>query len=344
MATIAAVLIVRNEAAALPRCLAALDWVDEIVVVDDDSTDDTVAIAEAAGARVFRRRLDRFDVQRNYAIEQTTCEWILSIDADEVVTPALAREIRAAIGAPDAPDVYGIPFRHRMFGHWFKAGGWTAPLNRLFRRERRWGGAVHERVAAEPGAYRVLRAPLLHYSHRTIAEFVAKLDRYTDHEAAERVVAGAPASTVKLLLSPTRDFVTRYLLQMGFLDGIAGLVMAELMWAYVFMARAKAIALSGNEERAAALSAALVAVNDATTWAAERLAARWSWACLPLLLLGPKLAAWATLVRWRRPDGIAAEPAATRVGLAAIEAICLWAKVWEQVRRPDEDVPPGWLD
>lgn len=239
MATVSAVLIVKNEAAVLDRCLASLGFADEIVVVDDESTDDTVAIAEARGARVFRRRLDRFDTQRNYGIAQATGDWIFSIDADEVVTAALATEIREAIARPDACDVYGVPFRHRIFGRWIGYGGWREPLTRLYRRTARWGGAVHEQVGRGE-SYGVLRHDILHYSHESVGVFLRKLDGYTEREAKARVEQGAKHSNLAMMLSPIRDFWRRYVLLQGYKDGTAGLVLATLMAIYVFAVRAKA--------------------------------------------------------------------------------------------------------
>ena len=238
MATIAAVLIVKNEADVLARCLDSLDWVDEIVLVDDESEDETIAIAEEHGAKVYRRALDRFDVQRNYAMDQATSDWILSIDADEQVPAELAEEIRQVIDQPDALDVYGIPFLHQIFGRWIRHGGWTAPLTRLYRRGVRWSGAVHEQVV-KGERYGTLRYPLLHYSHRTVAEFITKLNGYTDREGRMRVEAGATHSNPKLVLSPLRDFWRRYVAERGYRDGSAGLVLAALMAGYVFCARAK---------------------------------------------------------------------------------------------------------
>ncbi|MBI5831043.1 MAG: glycosyltransferase family 2 protein [Armatimonadetes bacterium] len=239
MPTLSAVLIVRNEEAVLPRCLASLaGWVDEIVVVDDHSTDASAELARAAGAKVVQRRLDRFDVQRNFGVAQSTGEWILSIDADEVVTPALAREIREVIAAADAADIYGVPFLHRMFGRWPRHGGWQEPLRRLYRREVRWAGAVHERVA-QGWREGVLTSPILHWSHQDIGEFLAKLNRYTDDEARARAAEGARYSGAKLLLSPLRDFWRRYVRLGGYRDGAVGLVLAGLMACYVFVVRAK---------------------------------------------------------------------------------------------------------
>ncbi len=238
MATISAVLLCHNEAAVLPRCLRSLAWTDEIVVVDDDSTDESVVVAEQHGARVFHRRLDRYDTQRNYAAQQSTSEWVLSIDPDEEVPPELAAEIREVISRPDALDVYGIPFRHHMLGRWIGHGGWPAPLTRLYRRDQQWSGAVHEQVV-KGARYGVLRAAMRHYSHRNVSEFLAKLDRYTDREAAARAAAGARHSNLKMVLSPLRDFLRRYLREGGWRDGTAGLVLAILMAFYVFSVRAK---------------------------------------------------------------------------------------------------------
>lgn len=239
MATIAAVLIVKNEAAVLERCLRSLGWVDEIVVVDDQSTDQTVAIAERYQARVFHRALDRFDVQRNYAIEQATAEWILSVDADEEIPDELAAEIRETIARPDAADVYGIPFWHRICGRWVRHGGWSMPLTRLYRRHVRWAGAVHEQVDKST-SYAVLRYPVLHWSHESIAAFLTKLNGYTDREAAARVAEARSTSPLKILLTTDRDFLRRYVFQSGWRDGGFGLILAMLMAFYVFVARAKA--------------------------------------------------------------------------------------------------------
>lgn len=252
MATIAAVLIVKNEAADLPRCLASLGWVDEIVVVDDESTDDTVAIAEAAGAKVFSRKLDRFDTQRNFAIAQSSSDWILSIDADEEVSLALADEIRQVIGRASACQVYGVPFVHRLLGRWIRHGGWHQPLTRLYRRDAQWGGAVHEQVVATE-SYGVLRHPILHWSHETISEFIDKLNRYTDREAAMRLDSGKPPSRLKMIASPVRDFWRRYVRQRGYRDGFAGLVLAGLMAFYIFIARAKAWELDNPADEPAPL-------------------------------------------------------------------------------------------
>jgi glycosyltransferase involved in cell wall biosynthesis len=232
-------MIVNNEAAVLARCLASLAFADAIVVVDDHSTDDTAAIAAAAGAKVYQRRLDRFDAQRNFGADQTDCEWILSIDADEAVTPALATEIRAVMADPAARDLYGIPFRQQICGRWPRYGGWGDPLYRLYRRHVRWEGAVHERLAGGPQQRGVLRNPILHWSHPDLAGFLTKLNRYTDAEAAARAAEGRGYSGPKLVLSPLRDFWRRYVVQQGWRDGALGLILAGLMAFYLFVARAK---------------------------------------------------------------------------------------------------------
>ncbi|MCC7494617.1 MAG: glycosyltransferase family 2 protein [Fimbriimonadaceae bacterium] len=237
--TIAAVLIVKNEATVLPRCLASLGWVDQLVVVDDESSDATREVATAAGAQVYTRRLDRFDTQRNWARAQATCDWILSIDADEVVPAELAAEIQEVIARPDAADVYGIPFVHQMLGRWIWRGGWGDPLTRLFRRHVEWSGAVHEQVR-HAASFGTLRYAMLHYSHRNVAEFLRKLDRYTDQEAAARAAEGRAPAGWKMLLSPLRDFLRRYVVLGAWRDGTAGLVLAVLMACYIFVARAKA--------------------------------------------------------------------------------------------------------
>lgn len=240
MARIAAVLIVKNEATRLPRALASVTWCDQIVVVDDESSDATAEVAAAHGATVVRRALDRYDAQRNAGADAAEAEWILALDADEEVSGELAAEIRALIDRPDALDVYAVPFRQCLFGAWPRHGGWAAPLTRLHRRAVRWQGAVHEQLPRPAGRHGVLRGHIVHHSHETIAGFLDKLNRYTDMEAAARHAAGQPVSVAKMVLSPLRDFWRRYGLRQGWRDGAVGLILALLMAFYIFTVRAKA--------------------------------------------------------------------------------------------------------
>ena len=182
MNRLSAFLIVKNEARDLPGCLKSLAGLaDEIVVVDDGSTDETAEIARAAGAQVFSRMLDGFAAQKQFALDRTTGDWAFSIDADERVTPALAREIRAVIARPEAADGYELERQMYFLGKRLRHGGvgvdWVL---RLFRRGRgRFRPVrVHERVDVE-GTVARLTQPLEHYSYATLREYLAKCNHYT---------------------------------------------------------------------------------------------------------------------------------------------------------------------
>jgi len=232
------VLLVRNEEQNVRRALESVKWADEIVVVDDYSTDRTVDICREYTDRIFQRRLDDFDRQRNFGLAQATGEWILSLDADEEVTPELAAEIQAVIATNPPQDVFAIPFRDLIFGRWQQGGGWSRPNRRLYRRHCRWTESVHERVQAMP-AEGQLQHCIRHYSHRSISGFLQKMDRYTTQEAQACYARGKRTSPLRLLLSPLRDFFIRYWRWGGYRDGMHGLVLAVLMAFYVFLVRAK---------------------------------------------------------------------------------------------------------
>lgn len=229
---ISAVLIVRDEAYRLANCLESLRWTDEIVVVvDAATTDETAEIARGFTERVFERAFDDFSSMRTFGDDQATGDWILSVDADEIVTPALATEVRAVVAGQQA--AFRIPHLDYMFGRWIRHGGWYPQYHlRLYRRGKaRWGNAVHERVAVD-GGIGTLREPLLHFSHGRVSDFVAKLSRYTSVEAESAWAAGRRTNPLRLLVEPPLYAGYKYFWQQGWRDGMHGLALALLMGAY----------------------------------------------------------------------------------------------------------------
>jgi len=220
--TITAAIIALNEQRNLPGLLERLDWVDEIVLVDGGSSDATASIARDGGCRVYVRAMDSFSAQRNHAVEQAAGDWVLSIDADERPTAALAGEIRREITRQRCV-AFRVPIRSRIFGRPFRRCGTQddRPI-RLFRRgEARWGGAVHERLEVR-GRVGRLQHWLEHETIPNLAAFVAKMERYTDLEAHARVAAGRRPAWHQALLCPAREFARRLLWKEGILDGPAG--------------------------------------------------------------------------------------------------------------------------
>jgi len=227
---LSAVIIARNEEANLPACLASLAGLaDEIVVVDSESTDRTAAIARAAGARVATHRFDGFGAAKQRALDMATGTWALSIDADEVVTPALAAEIRAVVASPT--EANGFELRRDVFfvGRRLRFGGmgndWVL---RLFRRsEARFSAdRIHEHVEVRGRTAR-LRSTLEHHAYRTLTEHVEKMNRYTDMQAELKAKRGVRYRTWMWLRLPW-EVLARLVLRLGVLDGTAGILFATM--------------------------------------------------------------------------------------------------------------------
>jgi glycosyltransferase involved in cell wall biosynthesis len=238
---LSACVIVRNEQARLAACLERLTWADELVVVDDASTDDTLAVARKFTPRVVVRDLaGDYAGQRNFALTQAGGDWVLFVDADEHVEPPLREEIRAAI-EDRAIAGYAVRRQDVNFGQVLRFGeSMQVPLLRLARRGAgQWVGRVHE-VWKIQGPTRVLTQPLLHYSHADIAAFLRKVDAQSTLAARRLLEEGRAGGPWQLLAYPAASFFRNYVVRQGFRDGVPGLVYALLMTLHPFLARAKA--------------------------------------------------------------------------------------------------------
>jgi glycosyltransferase involved in cell wall biosynthesis len=227
--TVSAVIITRDEAANLPACLESLAWCDEIVVLDSGSTDATPELARAAGARVhISPDWPGFGPQKNRALALAGCDWVLSIDADERVSPELAREIREAVRAPGAPAAFAMPRLSSYCGQFMRHGDWYPDdVLRLFRRgsARFSDDLVHERLLVD-GPRARLRARLLHHSFRDMHQVLAKLDAYSSAGARAMHARGRRSGVLGALGHGAWTFLRGYVFKRGFLDGRLGLVLA----------------------------------------------------------------------------------------------------------------------
>lgn len=241
---ISAVVHTYNEERNLPECLAGLDFADEIVVVDNESTDATVEIARRAGARVaaFAGRHGYPEPARAFGLTQLTGDWVLILDADERVSPALAEELRAKADAPAAADGFWVPIRNFHFGRWMKHGGLYPDLHlRFFRRGR---GSYPEvglhRGLQVDGPTGRARGDILHFSYRDLSHYFEKFDRYTTVEAERIVAEGRRPTGYDLVLKPVHRFLKNYLGRGGFLDGLPGFLFHTFSAVYIFASEAKA--------------------------------------------------------------------------------------------------------
>lgn len=257
-------LLAKNEEANLPRCLEALGWCDDIVLVDDFSTDGTARVAAAFGARVVQRRLDSFAGQRNWALDTVPFKhcWVLHLDADEVVTPALRDEIVATVTHEDRVSLaYRIPSRMMFLGRWLRhAATYPAYQVRLGRNPGlRFKQVGHgQREDLNPASVGTLRNPYLHFSFsKGLDDWFTRHVRYASDEAHETIrnlQAAAPDWTGILAFGdsmrrrrtlrelsfrapfrPTLRFLYMYVLRFGFLDGRPGLTYCRLLAIYEYM-------------------------------------------------------------------------------------------------------------
>lgn len=245
MPKVTAVVITLNEAAHIEACLASVAWADERLVVDSGSTDDTVDRATRAGARVIVRDWPGYAPQKNWAAGEARHDWILSVDADERVSPALAAEIQRTL----ATDPPAAGFRMRRvtwhLGRWIRTTDWYPDLQlRLYdRRRAAWNAArVHESVTAE-GRVGTLDEELQHYAYRDISHHHQTMDRYTTLAAEEMFARGRRARAVDLWLHPPAAFLRNYVLRQGCRDGVPGFIISAMNAHYVFLKFAKLRAL-----------------------------------------------------------------------------------------------------
>ncbi len=227
MPRLSAIVIAKNEARNIEACLASLAFCDERVVVDGGSSDNTMQLAERAGARVSSHEWKGFGVQKNFALSLAAGEWVLSIDADERVTPALADEIKAAI-ASGVADGYEIPRLSTFCGRQMRHSGWYPDyVLRLFRRAnaRFSDDVVHERVICE-GRIQRLSEALTHDPVERLENALSRMDRYSTAGAEKLVASGRRVWFMTGIWRGLWSFLRTYILRAGFLDGREGFLLA----------------------------------------------------------------------------------------------------------------------
>ncbi len=226
---ISACIICHNEEKNLERCLQNLKWVHDIVVVDSMSTDGTVEIAQKFRTRIFQRPWPGYAAQKNFALEKAKTDWVLSLDADEVVSEALRDEILSRISKPEALNGYRIPRRSFYLGRWINHSGYYPDRQlRLFRREKgRWeGGRVHERMAVE-GRVGNLEQDLLHYPYGgRLTGQLNTINSFSTLLAKDMYDRGKRFHLSLLFFRPLFKFLEVYVLKRGFMDGLPGLIIA----------------------------------------------------------------------------------------------------------------------
>lgn len=234
--------ITYNESEHIAAALASVAWADEVIVVDSGSTDGTAEIARASASRVIVRDWPGYSDQKNFAADMATNDWVLSMDADERVTPALAAEIRALLNAGPEAQGYRIKRVSRYLGRWVRSTDWFPDYQlRLYNRHAgRWNGMkIHESFRLAHGTPGRLRGEMEHYAYRNISHHLQKIDAYTTLIADQWIADGRATSPMAIVVHPPFAFFRNYVLRYGFTDGAAGLVISILNSYYVFLKHAK---------------------------------------------------------------------------------------------------------
>jgi glycosyltransferase involved in cell wall biosynthesis len=224
---ISLVVITLNEEAHIERCIRSVPFADDVVVVDSFSTDRTVEFAEKAGARVFQEKWRGFGPQKAFAAEQAKNPWILSLDADEALSPELAEEILSKFSTLDSEAGYLVPRKSFHLGRWINHGGWYPDYQlRLFNKDKSsWNSAaLHEKV--EVKRQLKLQKDLHHWVFDDLSDQVITNDRYSTLGARQLQEKGKKFCYFKLLTKPATKFVETYFFKGGCLDGLPGFIIS----------------------------------------------------------------------------------------------------------------------
>ncbi len=241
METISAVLSVYNEEAKLDRTLASVAWVDEIIVIDNESTDETAGIAKKYGAIVYKEKNNlMLNINKNKGFIKAKSDWILNLDGDEVVPPELAQEIKAAVHSSQLMG-YWIPRKNIIFGKWIQHGVWWPDQQlRLFRRGKGKFPCehIHEYIKVD-GPVGQLVQPYIHHNYESVHQYLTKIDRASTSEFINLREANYQAMWYDAIRFPLSDFLKIYFAERAYKDGLHGLVLALLQSFYSFCTFAK---------------------------------------------------------------------------------------------------------
>ncbi len=240
MFPVSVVIVTKNEELNIEDALKSVSDAKEIIVVDSFSTDRTIEICRKYTDKVYQHEWQGFARQKQSAVDYAQGPWILILDADERVAPGLKAEIMENISNTDCNGFY-MPRENYFIGKWIKHSGWW-PDNtlRLFKKDkgRLEPREVHEKVVVE-GSVGYLKNPLKHFTYRRVSDFVERMERYSTLAAVEIRKSSGRAGLFSLTIKPFATFMKMYLIRLGFLDGIRGLMLAVLYSYYTFLKYAK---------------------------------------------------------------------------------------------------------
>src|SRR3990170_5108485 len=239
--SVSAVVLTKNEESNIKDCIESFKFCDEIIVVDDNSKDETTSIAEKLGAKVYKRYMDmNYSEQSNFGMEKAQNKWVLFLDADERITDNLSKDIVNTLGRNE--QIKGYYFRRvdYMWGSWLKHGesGYSTVLRLVRKGSGNWVRRVHPRFEIR-GRTSEFSYPIKHYPHQSVGAFIESVDRWSTWHAVANNEEGKSSSVIKILFWPAAHFVKNFIIRMGFLDGIQGFVFAIVMSFHSYLAWSK---------------------------------------------------------------------------------------------------------
>lgn len=240
---ISVVINVRNGQEVVERCLKSVSWADEIVVIDDESTDDTVKIAKKYTDKIYEHKSAGFvEPARNFAISKASYEWILVLDADEEIPATLAGQLKQVAGnqKDKAIDYVSIPRKNIIFNKWIQHSGWWPDYNvRFFRKGKvSWSDKIHADAQVEGKELELEpkeELAIIHQNYQTISQYLNRMNKYTDIESNQRIKDGEKFSLTKILRDTSSEFFRRYFAWEGYKDGLHGLVLSILQSVSAFV-------------------------------------------------------------------------------------------------------------
>lgn len=234
-ATLSVVLAIKNEEKHLRQALESVKWANEIIIIDDYSTDTSCQIASQYTNLIYQRRLENFSAQKNYGVSKARSEWILILDGDEYIPVQLGLEIQQNINSARTADAYQIPRKNIIFGRWIRHTGWYPNYQtRLFKKNKaQLKGKIHESLSVQ-GQVKRLKNDLVHYNYDNLEEFLDQLNQYTTLDAQTLFEAGKRPRLTSFIWLPLKEFMRRFMIEKGFLDGWYGFILSALMSYYQF--------------------------------------------------------------------------------------------------------------
>lgn len=245
MPKLALLIIAFNEEAHIAACIRSASFANEIIVVDSGSTDRTVAIAQELGAKVYYHKMTSFSEQRNVALDHAAADWVLFLDADERISPELARTIEQKLLDSHGYAAFRLPRRSYFLGQWVR-GWYPDRVIRLFERTKgRYTGIVHEAVHID-GSVDTLNEDIIHYPYKDIETYMNKMNKYTTMAAQELFERGRRASLTDILFRPPFAAFKMLILRKSLFDGVVGFLVSILSGVYVLLKYSKLYFLQKN--------------------------------------------------------------------------------------------------